>query len=320
MIEESIRHALGASRRFIRWIALMGVVAYALSGIYSVKPNEQAVHQRFGRIVDPRVLPGIHYRLPWPIDRVDKVPIRTVHRLEIDDFQPGDDPRTAAGVFRMMTQLDSFCVTGDNNVVNVGCAIQYTISDPAAFMFRPVAPETILRAVACNSMLHCLSGMEVDKALTVSHPQIADAIYQQTNQRLEELGIGLRVMAVDLLPVRPPGAVKSYFDDVVNAQIDNRKMVNQAEADRNERVARADVEATRIIEEAKGAKATAIARAEGDASRFTQQLEEYRKSPAVTRCRLWLDFAKEVLAKIQRKYVVEADQTGPAAHIRIVTP
>jgi len=320
MIEESFRHALGASRRFIRWIVLMGVVAYALSGIYSVKPNEQAVHQQFGRIVNPRVLPGIHYRLPWPIDRVDKVPIRTVHRLEIDDFQPGDDPRTAAGVFRMMTQLDSFCVTGDNNVVNVGCAIQYTISDPAAFMFRPAAPETILRAVACNSMLHCLSGMEVDKALTVSHQQIGDAIHKQTNHRLDELGVGLTVMAVDLLPVRPPQAVKSYFDDVVNAQIDNRKMVNQAEADRNERVSRADVEATRIVEEAKGAKATAVARAEGDASRFTQRLEEYKNSPAITRRRLWLDFAKEVLAKIQRKYVVETDETGPAAHTRIVTP
>ena len=55
-------------------------------------------------------------------------------------------------------------------------------------------------------------------------------------------------------------------------------------------------------------------------SRFTQRLEEYKNSPAITRRRLWLDFAKEVLAKIQRKYVVETDETGPAAHTRIVTP
>ncbi len=320
MIGESLQRALGASRRLVGWIVLAGVVLYGLSGIYSVKPDEVAVHQRFGRIVDARVPSGIHYALPWPIDRVNKVPILKVHRLVIDDFQAGDDPGSAAGLFRMISQLHSFCVTGDNNVVNVGCAVQYMISDPAAFLFHTMAPEAILRAVACNSLIHCLAGMKVDHALTMGNQQIKAYVHSEMNRRLDALGVGLVVAVVDLIPLRPPQEVRSYFDDVVNSKIDKRKMVNQAEADRNERLSRARVEATRVENQALGAKATTIEQARGKASRFVQRLSEYRKAPDVTRRRLWLEFVRDVLGKVRRKYVVEADDRGPAAGVRIVTP
>jgi membrane protease subunit HflK len=320
MIADSFQRAAHASRRLVGWLVVAGIVVYGLSGIYSVKPNEVAVHQRFGKVLDPRVPSGIHYALPWPVDRVDKVPVRSVQRLAIDDFQPGDDPNTAAGLFRIMTQLESFCVTGDNNVVNIGCAVQYMVSDPAAFLFRPGAPQAIMRAVACNSTLHCLAGMTVDQALTLGSQQIKDFIHQEMNRQLSALGVGLAVVAVDLQPVRPPQAVQSYFDDVVNAKIDKRKLVHQAEANQNERFARARVEATRITQEALAAKVTAVARAQGDASRFLQRLSEYKKTPTVTRRRLWLEFVRDVLGKVQRKYVADGDRGGPTAHMRIVTP
>lgn len=320
MIAESLQRALSASGRFVGWLVGAGVVVYALSGIYSVKPAEVAVHQRLGRVLDARVPSGIHYALPWPVDRVDKVPIRAVHRLVIDDFQAGDEPNTAAGLFRMMTQLDPFCVTGDNNIVNVGCAVQYMISDPGAFLFRPATPQPLLRAIACNSMIRCLACMKVDHALTMGNQQIKDFIHTEMNRQLTDLGVGLAVVVVDLQPVRPPRAVQSYFDDVVNAKIDMRKMRNQAEADRNERVSRSRVEATRLLEDARGAEATTIARARGEASRFTKRLSEYVKAPQVTRRRLWLESIRDVLAKAQRKYVIDAGRDGPVAHMRIVTP
>lgn len=220
----------------------------------------------------------------------------------------------------MSTQLDSFCVTGDNNVVNIGCAIQYTISDPAAFLFGPIQPDAILRAVACNSMIHALAEMKVDDALTLGSQRIKDAIYQRMNRRLTDMGVGLSVVAVDLQPIRPPQAVQTYFDDVVNAKIDESKLVHQAQADQNERVARARVEATRQVQAAKTAKNATIEQARGRAARFLKRLEEYEKAPDVTRRRLWLDFARDVLGNVERKYVVDADQKGPAAHARIVTP
>lgn len=100
MIGQSVRQAVSASRRFAGWILAVGAVTYGLSGIYSVRPEEVAVHQRLGKAIDPKVPSGIHYALPWSIDRIDKVPVRKVHRLLIDDFQVGEDPNTVAWIFR----------------------------------------------------------------------------------------------------------------------------------------------------------------------------------------------------------------------------
>ncbi len=320
MIRESLQHALRSSRRALGWALVLAAVVYALSGLYSVENNEVAVHQRFGKVIDPRVPAGIHYALPWPIDRVEKVAVQKVHRLVIDDFQPGDRPGTASSLFRNLTGLDSFCVTGDNNVVNIGCAIQYLVTDPAAYLFRPMAPETLLRAVACNSMIHALSTMEVDRALTLSSQQIKDYIQLEMNRTLEELGTGLSVIAVDLQPVRPPRPVQSYFDDVVNAKIDRSKAVAQAQADQNERLAQARVRAIQMVREAESYRATQVAGATGRAERFAQQLSAYREAPDLTRRRLYLDAMRTVLAKVRSKVVSHADEAGPAAHLRLFAP
>jgi len=278
------------------------------------------VHLRLGRVVHPGVPSGIHYALPWPIDQVEKVPVRAVQRLVIDDFLAGDQPHTTASAFRAATHLESFCVTGDNNVVNIACAIQYMISDPAASLFRSTAPETLLRAIACNSVIRCLAGMEVDQALTLGSQKIKDSIHHEMNRKLERLGIGLTVVAVDLQPIRPPQAVQSYFDDVVNAKIDYHKAISQAEADRNERLARARVDSIRQVQESQAYKATKIAEARGKASRFLYRLTEYRRAPEVTRERLYLHFVQSTLSKVPRKYVTDADEAGATGHMRIVVP
>jgi len=320
MIQDSLQHALRAHRRLATRILLLGTGLYLLSGVYSVKNNEVGVCVRFGRVIDRGATSGIHYALPWPIDRVEKVPVRAVQRLAIDDFLAGDTAGTTASVFRAMTQLDSFCVTGDNNVVNVGCAIQYVISDPSAFLFRPTAPETLLRAIACNSMIRCLGAMEVDRALTLGGQRIKESIHTDMNQKLVELGLGLTVVAVDLQPVRPPQPVQTYFDDVVNAKIDGRKAVSQAEADQNERLARARADSARLVQQAEAYRVTKVAEAQGKASRFLSRLIEYRKAPELTRERLYLDLVQSTLSKVPRKVVTDADAAGSIGHMRIVVP
>ncbi len=318
---DSLAAALGASRRLVVWLVALGVVVYAVSGVYSVKNNEVAVHQRFGKVIEERVPAGIHFALPWPIDRVEKVAIGKAHRLIIDDFLPGDDRDTAAGLFRLMTQLDSFCVTADNNVVNVGCAVWYRVTDPASFLFRAIQPETILRAAACNSMVHCLAAMEVDRALTGGGLLLKEVIQTEMNRKLEALGSGITVVAVDLQPaVRPPQAVQSYFDDVVNAKIDARKAVSQAQADQNERTSRARVDATFTVEQARSYDTTTVDQAKGRAARFEQLLAEYQRSPTLTRRRLYLDFVRDVLADVPRKLVAEVDGSEKAPHMRLMMP
>ena len=61
-------------RRYARFLAAATVAVfaaiYALSGICYVKPEQQALVTRFGKLRPVALLPGTHYRLPYPIDRV----------------------------------------------------------------------------------------------------------------------------------------------------------------------------------------------------------------------------------------------------------
>ena len=60
----------------LRYLILLVIVVYLLTGINQVRPEERGVVRRFGQVV-ARPGPGLWVGLPWGIDRIDRVPVRT---------------------------------------------------------------------------------------------------------------------------------------------------------------------------------------------------------------------------------------------------
>src|SRR5579885_118129 len=110
---------------------------WVLTGVYLVAPDQQAVVTRFGAVVEPRVMPGLHVSLPWPIDRVAKLKVRQLQRLVIG----GDLPDSVLG----RTQpLAAQFLTGDQNIINMRVVVQYSVAVPADYLFRH---QEVARAV-----------------------------------------------------------------------------------------------------------------------------------------------------------------------------
>jgi len=262
---------------FYRWILLCLVLLYLGAGVYSVSPNEVGVLQRFGKVIDDKVQPGIHYALPWPVDRVEKVPVKTVNSIMIDDFFSSMDPNSAARLFFKMTGLASYCITGDNNLVNIRCVIQYTITQPSRYLFRVEKPETLLRSMACNAILNSLAAMPVDQILTRGKYALSQEIKTRLQDRLDALETGLNVSFVELSDIKPPDRVERYFSDVVKAKIDRKKMVNESQSYRNEKIPAAQADASRLLQEAHAYKSEVVLKAEGETERFLKILGRARK-------------------------------------------
>ncbi len=77
-------HSTGApqiTRRFMLAAAAILLILYLLSGVYIVRPGEAAVVRRFGTVTAGNTGPGLHYRWPWPVDRVDIVAVDAVRRV-----------------------------------------------------------------------------------------------------------------------------------------------------------------------------------------------------------------------------------------------
>ena len=108
------------------------------------------------------------------------------------------------------------------------------------------------------------------------------------------------------MEAQPPEQVQDAFSDAIRAREDEQRYINEAEAYRNEIIPLARGKAVQIIEEAKAYKVKLIKSAEGEALRFSKLYEEYRKSPEVTRERLYIESVESVLGN-STKIMIDVD-------------
>ncbi len=274
------------------------LLAWLGSGVFTVASEELAVVKRFGRVVDPAVPSGIHWRLPWPIESHQTFETTTSYKMGM-----GMITRDYLRGIPSPEEL-SLWLTGNTNIVSVKAMIQYTVVDLPRFLYAMEGPQFLMARLAEAALTDVVGSMNVDDVLTTARPEIARKVRERTQERLDAIGLGISVNSVSLLAVDPPSQVIDVFRDVSNAAADRERIINEANGYANSIIPRARGEATWIVERAHGERNTAIERANGESSRFLAVLAEYRKAPAATRKRLYLETLETVLPKVKR-YIVD---------------
>lgn len=298
-IQATIRRFMGGGGRFSGGrgliAVLLGLIAiWGGSAFYRVQPDEQGVVLRFGEFVywTP---PGLHWHLPWPIERVEKPTVTRINRTEIGYRS------VAGGRDQGMRDVpvESLMLTGDENIIDIDVAVFWRINNAANFLFNARNPELLVRFVAESSMREVIGRTPIQPALTEARARIEADVLRQTQQTLDRYKAGVEITQVQLQKVDPPAAVIESFRDVQRANTDAERMRNEAETYRNDIVPRARGEAARIVTEAQGAKQAAIAQATGQAQRFDSVLAAYQLAKDVTVKRMYLDTMQELLGNTQ---------------------
>ncbi|MCA9752238.1 MAG: FtsH protease activity modulator HflK [Gemmatimonadetes bacterium] len=297
-------------RRVARWWPMLLVVAWLATGVYTVGSEELAVVKRFGRVADPAVPSGIHWRMPWPIESHEKFQTTTVYKMGV-----GMITRDYLRGIPSPEEL-SLWLTGDTNILSVKLMIQYTVVDLPNYLYRMESSQFLMARIAEAALTETLGAMAVDDALTIERPRIAEEVRSRTQDRLDELRLGIAVNTVNLLSVDPPSQVIDVFRDVQNAAADRERIMNEANGYANSVIPRARGEATWVTERAESDRNARVAQARGDASKFLALLTEYEKIPDATRRRLYLETMEEVLPKVKR-YVVDLEK-GDRFDLRIL--
>lgn len=328
-MSDSMRGQLkSAGRTMVNFfLVIMGVliILYVLSGIYTVENNEKGVLLRFGKIVDAHVSPGFHFAFPWPIDRVYKVPFPKVESVDIKDFSQRFSFGEGGLSFTALTGLGTYAITGDNNLVNFECVLQYEVRDSEAYLFNlgesvEKAAETAKRfliEMACNTIIHCLAQISVGDVLT-DWERIVIHVKKNLQDRLNEIECGLAVTFVEIKILKPPMQVQEYFDDVINAKIDKNRAIDNAESYKNQELPAARGRAGRLRADAEGYYTETVQNAEGEAQRFLELLSEYRNDKETTRYRLYTDALQEVLVSVGRLDLIETMGDEPPVKIKLI--
>jgi membrane protease subunit HflK len=271
-------------------IALVAVLLWSLTGIYLVDEGSRAVVTRFGAYVET-TLPGIHWHLPVPVERVDLVNLEQQRFVEIG-YRSGGRQQSLGSVPK-----EALMLTQDENIIDIRLAVQYQIKDAKAYIFNVADPDLTLKQVIESAQRAVIGKNTMDFVLTEGRSNIADEIKSEIQHTLDEYETGISVSNVNLVDAQPPDEVQNAFEDAIKAREDEQRLKNEAEAYANEVVPKARGAAARLLEESEAYKQRTIAHAEGESSRFLQLLTEYEKAPDVTRERLYLETMQDVIGQ-----------------------
>ncbi len=280
-------------------ILLFLLLAYLASGIFIVAPDERAVVLRFGKAVR-EAGPGPHYHFPAPIERVIKVQVTKIRKEEIG-FQT-----VSAGPPARYRQVDkeALMLTGDNNIVELDFIVQYRVKQTPEgtvnYLFNVANPRQAVRDAAEATMREVIGASKIDDALTEGKERIQSDAEELLQEVLDQYGAGIEIVTVKLQDVDPPDAVNDAFKDVISAEQDKERLINEARGYANDIVPKARGQAAQVLNEAQAYAQAVVSEAEGAADRFVAVYEEYAKAKEVTKRRLYLETMERVMQRTDK--------------------
>ena len=279
-----------------KYIFILVLLVWILSGIYIVGPAEKGVILRFGEFQE-ETGQGPHWHIPYPIETLTQINVEQIRTAEIG-FRNVSGNRRGGNV-----SSESIMLTKDENMIDAKFAVQYKISDVQDYLFKVVSPDTTLRHVMESAIRQVVGKNTMDYILTEGRVSVADSIKEKAQALLNFYKTGLIITTVNMQDAQPPEQVQEAFSDAVKAREDKQRLINEAQTYANDILPKSRGKAARMLEESKAYRSRVIAKSEGESSRFSQILTEYEKAPVVTRERLYRETMEEVLASTSKVVV-----------------
>jgi modulator of FtsH protease HflK len=283
----------------LRYFILLAIVIYLLTGISQVRPEERGVVRRFGQVV-ARPGPGLWVGLPWGVDRIDRVPVRTTQQLtagyNLENWS--DVPGTPPGQF----------VTGDHNVVNVQLVLQYAIEETDQelddYVLHRDQVEAVLVRVVEAATAEWIAGETVDRVLLTGSAAIPTWLMDRIAERLPMFRLGIRVQRVSVAYLAPPEEVRAAFEAVTQAQTGIRTKEFQARQEASQRERLAESFRYKLEQEAAEYRDSQLRQASADATDFLSQLAAYRevvKTNPDALAFLWWDEMRKAITGLKNR-------------------
>lgn len=298
---------LKTATKYFSGLVLMVLIGILCSGIRIVKSGSQAVILRFGKLVgkthEQQVHgPGLLLAFPYIIDEVITVPTDKVFEQSVVTHYSGGG--------NGQTSETGYVMTGDNNIAVVSASVKYTVSDPVSYALNVKDISAVIDACVSSAMVSEAAHLRVDSLLTDGKDRYTKAVFQNSAEKLEKLGAGVRLTGIELTKVGMPEEVRGIYEQVNSAAVQVSTMIKEANQYREKLLPEARAAADTTVSEANASYAKKVADANSDLSEFWGVLDEYRSSPEKVRTRIYAQKASEIMGKIGTVRVVSDGETN----------
>lgn len=181
-------------------LALLLAVAITLAlAFYTIPEGEVALVSRLGKFYKLSV-PGIHWRLPWGIDRIERLKVAYPHQIDLGFNALQTDSGT---VIRQAKPNESRLITADLYLTDVFWTLTYKISDPVKYVYSSQNPEAILKTLGIAAMRKAVGQHTLQELFQTQRVEITTAVQQELQSNLRQIDLGIAIQSVELKQVLP---------------------------------------------------------------------------------------------------------------------
>jgi len=306
---EQIGAGVGAGMRIIGLLAALLMILFWCSGITMVQPNEVALLTRFGKLVGSTPSeqvqpPGILLALPYPMDEVIRIPVKEEREVAIDRLQLSSASNDNAALDPIR---DGYVLCGDQHILQTNVRVKYRISDPVAFHFQAEQPERVLKEAAAASVVQTIAGWNAMDTLRLQRStsneeveRLPIAVRERLQRRLDKLGLGIEVSAVEFREIIPTPQLAKAFENVQSEQIHIETRKREAEGFAARTVPKAEADRYTLVNEATRFQTDVTTKADEEVTLFDKVYAQYLANPELVWSRLYLEAMEQIMQSVGR--------------------
>lgn len=283
-------------RRIVQIGTVTVLAAWISSGFFMVNYNERAIVERLGKPVDierPHG-PGLHFDWPRPISRVRRVNTHTVRWKRLGYVT---ETRTDIILWTKAHYIKEYSIlTGDGAIVELAANLHYRVTDPGAFLYSAVDPESKLEMVSYETICRLVGQQPLFDVLAFSRNELEQALNESIQSQVDKAGLGIDIVQICFLDVHPPMEVAPSFEEVVSAQEDLETYVEQAKGYYKETLPMATGEAFSSKIKAESYQKEIVEKAAGQSEAFSAIAASFIQFGSINRQRVRLDALDSWLA------------------------
>ena len=288
-----------AGRRDLMIILTVVLVVIVIVGLGTttsvvIGPSQQGIRLRLGKAVNPAspLGPGLHYKLPWPLEDIVTVESRKIRSMNIGNIV---DPRAMALLWTQEHGTELSFLTGEDYFIFPYVKIHYRIKDPYAYLVNFAHPEELLDNATHQLITALFSTREFYDIVIRYRRVMEETIKKEIQEKLDDFEAGLEIITVNTSDLHPPVPVAPSYEEVTSSLQEKEQMINNARGYANSTIPEAEGWAAKALSRARAYVTEKRLNAQGVSSRKLAQaraIEEYHQTAAAI---LYRDTMKEAL-------------------------
>jgi len=257
------------------------LVGWLSTSVTAVGPDEQGLVERSGvSLPGPPLEPGLHLHLPWPIDRVFRIPVKRVQELTVGhEGEEAGGPENVLWAYKHAENEYTLLLGNGRDLLTVDAGVQFRIADARAWLYHSQNPAVALKALAYRAVTRSIVGRTLADALSENVAVWTGEMKAQVQSDADALGLGVEVLGFTVGGMHPPVNVATDYQAVVSAELRKVTTVVIAQAYRNKILPDAEAAVLRGTNVARSDAANSLALAAGGAWSFRALEAQFHASP-----------------------------------------